>query len=351
MEVDAILAITFTEKAAAELKERVRERLVELGMRDDARDAEGSLDLDHPRLLRARAAHPRAGRRASTPSSGCWTSWRPSGWASTRSTARSRTSCARPAASTLELLASYTPDRLRDMVRTAYSLAAQPRAAHPRWSCRPSRPTGRPRRRELAAAALAAAADLEARRGGKTVARRDREAGALPRRRPLDGALPELGALNGFDFKPGQHEGAARPRRCAEYLRGARRLPQHRDGPRRAPHPGAAARAAGGLRQPPRGSSASAPASTSRTSSWSRATCCGQRGHPRLLPRALRPRAGRRVPGHQPAPERAARRCSSATTCSGSATSASRSTASATPTSTCSPAPRRRPTPRAAPRA
>ena len=40
--VDRILAITFTEKAAAELKQRIRERFLELGRREDARAAEAA---------------------------------------------------------------------------------------------------------------------------------------------------------------------------------------------------------------------------------------------------------------------------------------------------------------------
>ena len=67
VDVGAILTITFTEKAAAELRDRIRTRLVELGADDAARRTEGGVHLDDPRLLRAPAAHPRARRRPRSP--------------------------------------------------------------------------------------------------------------------------------------------------------------------------------------------------------------------------------------------------------------------------------------------
>ena len=59
-------------------------------------------------------------------------------------------------------------------------------------------------------------------------------------------------------------------------------------------------------------------------------------GAPRALPRAVRADHGRRAPGHEPGAARADRADRHAATCSRSATRSSRSTASATPTSSCS---------------
>ena len=54
--VGAILTLTFTEKAAGELRERIRRRFAELGEDEHARAVDARLDRHDPRLLRPRAA-------------------------------------------------------------------------------------------------------------------------------------------------------------------------------------------------------------------------------------------------------------------------------------------------------
>ena len=218
VEVERILAITFTEKAAAEMKERVRERLVELGMRDEARAAEGAwISTIHrfcARVLRTHAL-----------SAGIDPEYRvldelESERLGLDAFDRAIEDLLREAAGDhLEQVASYTPDRLRDMVRTAFSWQRSRGVRHPRMELPPEPPDGTAEAARLAAAALAAAADLEPSAGGDDRRRARSRSWSAAARRPPDGGLPALGALSGFDFKPGQHEGAAVRRRAASTWR------------------------------------------------------------------------------------------------------------------------------------
>ncbi len=63
VEVTSILAITFTEKAAAQLKRRVRERLSGPGRPGGRARGRARVDLDDPWLLLAATSHARAHRR------------------------------------------------------------------------------------------------------------------------------------------------------------------------------------------------------------------------------------------------------------------------------------------------
>ena len=162
--VESMLAITFTDKAAAEMRERVRARFLELGRRDDARSAEGaSISTIHGfcgRLLRTHALsagidpdyHVLDGLEAERVAVDAFDQalaefLGPSGAPDHEGPDR------------LELVASYTPDGLRDMVRTAYSHLRSRGERHP--SLAPAeRPRAAGEAERLEAAARAALAEL-----------------------------------------------------------------------------------------------------------------------------------------------------------------------------------------------
>ena len=156
--VERILAITFTEKAAAELKGRLRRRFLELGEREKAREAEGAwVSTIHgfcARVLRANALaagidpdfrvldEARAARLQIDAFDGALEAF-------LRAAARNE--------ERLDLVASYTPDKLERMVRTVHSHLRSRGQTRPKLDPLPPPPRAPARARRGRGSAAAAA--------------------------------------------------------------------------------------------------------------------------------------------------------------------------------------------------
>ena len=195
--VDAVLAITFTEKAAAQLTTRVRKRFAELGARDEARQAESAwISTIHgfcSRVLRTHALS--AGVDPEFRVLDAVEAERVALDAFDRALAGFLADGAEE--ERLRLIAAHTPDRLADMMRTAYSHLRSQGHTEPALPEAVRPPIGA-EREALAAALGAAAREIGAAEGENVGIARDK--------------LERCAAL--LDALPGRDRGAGRLRQA-----------------------------------------------------------------------------------------------------------------------------------------
>lgn len=210
IEPGRILAITFTDKAAGELRARVRARFVELGARDRARDLEAAwISTFHGLCARVLRAHVvRAGLDPAFRVLDESEARDVRGAAFERALAEFLAD-ARPAA--LDLVAAYGVDALQALVGTTHDQLRSSGRTRPRL---PQVRAPRPDAAGLAIALDRAEAELVG-ADGRTV---DAARAAMARcRAMLDAAAVDLRALEAAAFKPGRVK-ALQGAGCAAYV-------------------------------------------------------------------------------------------------------------------------------------
>ena len=303
--VGAILALTFTEKAAGELAERLRRRLTELGERRARPRRRRRLDRHDPRLLRPPAALAAARRRPGPALRGARGDRRRAARERRLRATRSRPGRRADGAAAIDLAASYGPG-LRELVQGAYATLrarghARPRARRSRRA--PPRPTRGAGRGAARGGRCATCAARRRRRRACARRRRDRAARRARELAASGDAVPWPGELDAAELKGGakaltsdavrglpRARGRAYRAACADY-HAQRGADAHR-------------RAAGPLRREFDAGQARARRGRLRRPRAAGARPAGGRADPRALGGAVRADHDRRVPGHERGPAR-----------------------------------------------
>ena len=203
--VERILAITFTEKAAAELKGRLRARFLELGERDHARAAEAAfISTIHgfcARLLRAHALASGLDPEYAVLPEGDAARAQYAAFDAALEAFMAEAS----AGDRVDLVASYTPDKLRSMVLTVHGRLRASGQRRPELPEPPPLPVAAGEREALERAIGAAQAELSE-ASGATVDKVLAQIGgcgdalaAVP-----DGQYGEPDDFDGFELKTGR---------------------------------------------------------------------------------------------------------------------------------------------------
>ena len=194
-----ILAITFTERAAGELRARVRQRFVELGRRDAARETEAAwVSTIHgfcARLLRAHAITAGLDPSFTVLDEAAARPLHDRAW----DDALARLLAGDQGAAALDLVAAYDTDRLRMAIVQAHDALRSAGQTRPRLPAPRGLADPRALRAPLQAAVAAVARDLALAGAGKTVcAARERieRCAALLAGTPPDELVPALAKLS-----------------------------------------------------------------------------------------------------------------------------------------------------------
>ena len=165
-----ILAITFTERAAGELRARVRERFVELGRRDEARETEAAwVSTIHgfcARVLRTHAIAAGLDPAFTVLDEAAARTLRDRAW----DEALGAWLDGEHGAAALDLVAAYDTDRLRRMIAAAHDALRSAGQTRPRLAPPPQPVADAQLRAELRDAAAAAAIELAGAGEGRRVA-------------------------------------------------------------------------------------------------------------------------------------------------------------------------------------